>query len=553
MRNFLWSGNVEDRKVCTVAWSTLCKPREEGGLSIKDPSTINQASLLFLTWQWLNSTKQWAIICRERFLNKGQPKKHYLTSSIWPGLKQHLHLVLCNSSWSVGNGKSIYFWTDKWLATPIATTWNIPQALFSSLNMRVSDCIIAGNWCLPDYVVTKDPNLSSQIQNILLPSVDMPDKLCWISACDGDLTHSLAYKNLVGNGQKVPWAKMFWNVYIPPSRSFITWRLLHNKLPTDDNLRKRGCPIVSICCFCMQSAESSHHILFACSVTLKLWDWLSKGTNMTLDCTNCLQLLLGRMGTGSALVQHVMNSAIIHTIWAIWIERNQRYFHNTKLAMSTLFNSILAEVHLGYKLSKVAGNSAMLDYKVAKLFNIPLKINRPKPVHDVVWNPPSFGVTKLNCDGSSADTHPCGSIGVVLRSSQATFLGALSSNIGHASPLEAEFCAVMMAIDKAQELQLSQICLETDSLKVVAAYNKGVGIPWQMRTRWHNCKHFCNSITSFCNHIHRKGNLVADALAKNGQSLSLHSTQWWPSPPPFISSLLFRDSFSRPVTRFTMI
>lgn len=66
------------------------------------------------------------------------------------------------------------------------------------------------------------------------------------------------------------WAKLLLNTYIPPSRSFITWRLIHNKLPTDDNLRKRGCFIVSICCFCMQEAESSQHIFFDCPATYRL-------------------------------------------------------------------------------------------------------------------------------------------------------------------------------------------------------------------------------------------------------------------------------------------
>lgn len=204
----------------------------------------------------------------------------------------------------------------------------------------------------------------------------------------------------------------------------------------------------------MQTDESSHHIFFECPVTLQLWEWLSKGTDIVLDYSGCLQLLLGRRGIGSSMVQQVLNSVIIHTIWSIWIERNQRYFQNTKLAMSIIFNYILAEVHLGYNLSMVHGKSTMLDYKVSKLFNIPLKIKRHIPVHDVVWIPPPSGVIKLNCYGSSVGTHPCGSIGVVLRDSHAQFLGALSNNIGHASSLEAEFSALMLAMDKAQELHL---------------------------------------------------------------------------------------------------
>lgn len=72
---------------------------------------------------------------------------------------------------------------------------------------------------------------------------------------------------------------------------------------------------------------------------------------------------------------------------------------------------------------------------------------------------------------------------------------------------------------------------------MVAAYHKGVGIPWHMRIRWFNCKQFCD-ITSNCVHIHREGNLVVDALAKNAQNLS---------------SLLRSDSLGLHVTRLTML
>jgi len=34
---------------------------------------------------------------------------------------------------------------------------------------------------------------------------------------------------------------------IPPSRYFILWRFSYDKLPTDDNRRKIGCCLVSVC------------------------------------------------------------------------------------------------------------------------------------------------------------------------------------------------------------------------------------------------------------------------------------------------------------------
>lgn len=174
-------------------------------------------------------------------------------------------------------------------------------------------------------------------------------------------------------------------------------------------------------------------------------------------------------------------------------------------------------------------------------------------MHHVTWTPPPGETIKFNCDGSVIGTYPCGAIGVVIRNSNSYFLGAIVSNIGHASPLEAEFSACMSAIERAQHMNLHNICLETDSLQVVNAFNKEIGVPWHMRSIWYNCLKFCSSIICSCVHTHRAGILVADALAKHGQGLSPFSTQWWPSPPPFIHSFLLRDSLRLPFSRLVKI
>jgi len=90
----------------------------------------------------------------------------------------------------------------------------------------------------------------------------------------------------------------------------------------------------------------------------------------------------------------------------------------------------------------------------------------------VFWIPPSNGVIKINYDGSSIRSQPCGSVGFVFRDSSSNFLSAMVSNIGHASPLEAEFSTFMLAIGKAKAMHLTNIWLETDSVAVVNAFHK---------------------------------------------------------------------------------
>jgi hypothetical protein len=160
LKNFIWSGDVTQTKICTVAWRVLCNSKEEGGLAIKDPRLVNTASLLQLCWSLVTSEEQWAHMSRARYLKHGKPINYNIASSIRSGLKSHLSLVYEHSSWTIGNGKSVNFWTGKWLTKPIVESLNIPTHLHSNLNMRVSDYILDGHWNIPDYLIQKHTGLA---------------------------------------------------------------------------------------------------------------------------------------------------------------------------------------------------------------------------------------------------------------------------------------------------------------------------------------------------------------------------------------------------------
>jgi len=217
--------------------------------------------------------------------------------------------------------------------------------------------------------------------------------------------------------------------------------------------------------------------------------------------------------------------------------------------METLFHWVIAEVQLSFRVAIVKGTSAITDYKISKLFDIPFKVSRVVQVHHVCWAPAPLGYVKIICDGSAIGS-PCnGSIDYVIRDNHSNFLGAFTQNVGYASSLDAVFLACMRALEKAKELSLHKILLESDSLEVIKASKQPEGIPWRMFARWHNCMKFCSQIDCSFSHVPREANMVADALAKNGQSLAMHTSQWWSSPPSFLSNILYRDSLGLSFTR----
>lgn len=47
-RNFIWGGDIDSKKLVTVAWHKVCKPVKEGGLGLRSIRQVNSATMLKL-------------------------------------------------------------------------------------------------------------------------------------------------------------------------------------------------------------------------------------------------------------------------------------------------------------------------------------------------------------------------------------------------------------------------------------------------------------------------------------------------------------------------
>jgi len=59
----------------------------------------------------------------------------------------------------------------------------------------------------------------------------------WKESTNGEMCFKDAYIFQKSLSNKVPWTKIIWNPSVHPSRSIWVWRLFHNKIPTNENLR----------------------------------------------------------------------------------------------------------------------------------------------------------------------------------------------------------------------------------------------------------------------------------------------------------------------------
>ena len=134
--------------------------------------------------------------------------------------------------------------------------------------------------------------------------------------------HILLMVSLLRNKLLISWGwlmllflgLLWFRRFIPPSYSFILWRIMHGKMPTDENLHRRGCVIVSICNLCLKTDESSDHLFLRCSFAKDLWLWLGGTLNIIFNLASFQTLLDSIPPNCSSQVRDVFLAVVVHTI-----------------------------------------------------------------------------------------------------------------------------------------------------------------------------------------------------------------------------------------------
>jgi hypothetical protein len=97
-RSYLWRGHKEAKGGhCLVAWESVCRPIEYGGLGISNLKNLG-----------------WALRARWLWLQKTEPHRPWSALGIQVPDQVRVFFSMAIST-DVGNGESTLFWTDRWL------------------------------------------------------------------------------------------------------------------------------------------------------------------------------------------------------------------------------------------------------------------------------------------------------------------------------------------------------------------------------------------------------------------------------------------------------
>ncbi|CAN1177926.1 Putative ribonuclease H protein At1g65750 [Linum perenne] len=124
IRYFIW-GSVEGaRKIHNINWETVCKPKNLGGLGLRSARELNKAFIMKIVWGLIDRPSElWAQVLSSKYLKRSESgyvlARKTGFSAVWRGMMKVWPDVINGIQWSVRDGKTTKFWTDRWLDSGI--------------------------------------------------------------------------------------------------------------------------------------------------------------------------------------------------------------------------------------------------------------------------------------------------------------------------------------------------------------------------------------------------------------------------------------------------
>ena len=339
-RSFLWAASESaPGGRCLVNWTSVCMPKDIGGLGV--PNLALQSQALRLRWLWQQATD---------------------ASKPWQGLPLPVDNITLNifrvSTTITIHGGNSSFWHSNWHSSCTFAV-QFPN-LFKHSRQRqitVRNALSQNGWIAqikanpPRQVLVEYIQLWCMVENLLFEFDNQPDKIIWRWTSDGVYTPASAYNFLFQCRSPNNHLADIWKIKATPKCKLHAWILLRNRALTADNLAKRGWPHDDKCKLCNSETETALHLFVACSFSQAVWTQVIARSALPVIFTLPTQDSSLKCWWLSSL-QNLPNqiklrwqSLALLTWWFLWKERNNRIFNNKARVSADLVDKIILELN----------------------------------------------------------------------------------------------------------------------------------------------------------------------------------------------------------------
>lgn len=283
---FHWSGPSLKSTGVKVAWSDICKLKEEGGLGIRALKEVNKAYGLKLIWRMLSGESLWGSWIK-MYLLKGKSfwqvkETTQIGSWMWRKMLKMRDLAKMFYRKEVGNGRHTLFWYDKWSAKGVMIDYIGERGIIDmgiSRDATVEDAVLnirRRRWhritelnAVEEELLLLKDKLRTNVEDISLWKRD--------SGFKGRFSTYETWKLVREPKTRCEWAFGIWFSQATPKFGFIAWLAILDRLSTMERVSRWSQGVDRVCVLCKQAMETRAHLFFECSYSASVWEHLTKG------------------------------------------------------------------------------------------------------------------------------------------------------------------------------------------------------------------------------------------------------------------------------------
>lgn len=514
LTRFWWDDPDGKKKICWVSWDKLTKPKELGGLGLRDIQLFNQALLAKLAWRIITAPQSLlARVLTGKYCHRKSFLETEASQSISHGWRSILHgrdLLVQNLGKSIGNGLSTKLWKDSWI-TLDDNTKPIGPIRERDLDLTVADLLTTEIKWNKQRVEELLPAFSSQILCLQRSTKGAADSYLWKATNSGNYSTKSGYFAAAAPPIHAPmvniddfcWIKDVWALKVSPKMKTFLWSILKNALPLGENLLHRGGISGGDCVRC-QVRETAVHCFFTCPFAAQVWNCIpiNRAVHIAADMT-LPEIVVGFRKAVCLPPSGISLHILPWILWVIWTSRNTLLFEGRSLSPEETATK-------GLKLAQEWSQSQGKLKSVNTLPSLPrnhLKMASCEPVS-------SNTITCKTDAAWSKDTMTAGFGWVFEGGTLSTPITGSSSQNSIISPLVAEAIAMRSALCMASNLEIPSIRIFTDNSTLARAissnhqYKEIIGIV-------HDIRSISSVFASVSiSHFSRSENSIADGLAK---------------------------------------
>ncbi|KAG7593814.1 Reverse transcriptase zinc-binding domain [Arabidopsis thaliana x Arabidopsis arenosa] len=302
---FLWSGPDLNPKKAKIAWTEICKPKQEGGLGIKSLAEANTVSCLKLIWRIVPvQSSLWVTWIWKNLIRKGSfwsvKDNSHAGSWMWKKLLKYREVAREMHKVDVNNGHYTSFWYDNW--SPMGRLIDVtgPRGVIDMgipLDATVEKVLQSQR--TRKHRVDNLNQIEAAIRDLYQRTrvVEGKDIPLWQSSgakFSKTFTTKHTWNNIRHLHPRVEWYKGVWFPFSTPKYSFFLWLAIHNRLATGDRIKQWNSGQRVDCVLCDNTEESRDHLFFSCPYAAAIWKALAQRllhVNYSTDWTQLVALL----------------------------------------------------------------------------------------------------------------------------------------------------------------------------------------------------------------------------------------------------------------------